>query len=125
MADLRENALSLLSVTTVPLNANGATTLYTVPVGKTCVLHSAILVAGANANSTDLTIGQVGALTDFVGTQQLDNLDASGDAVIIMPVPNATPVKTKAYPASTVIQANVANQAGGATNSLFLYGTLY
>lgn len=125
MADLRENATSLLSATTVPLNANGATTLYTVPVGKTCILSHAILVAGANANSTDITIGRSTALTDFLNTQQCDNLDAAGDAIILMPVPNATPVKCQTYASGVIIQINVANQAGGATNTLYLYGTLY
>ena len=125
MADLRENSSSLLSTTTVALNANAATTLYTVPTGKRCILSHAILVAGANANSTDISIGQVGALTDFIPVNQCDNLDAQYDAIILMPVPATTPTKTKSYAAGTVIQANVTNQAGGATNTIYLYGMIY
>jgi hypothetical protein len=125
MPDLKTAAASLLSTTTVSLAGNGATTLYTVPTGKRCILSHAILVAGANANSTDVTIGQVGALTDFLPTNQCDNLDAAYDAIILMPVPNTTPTMTKSYAAGTVIQINVANQAGGATNTCYLYGMLY
>lgn len=115
----------LLSVTNLPLNADGETTIYTVPAGVRCVLSYAILVAGADAGSTDLTIGADGSETDWLGTQQLDNLDAQYDAVMLMPVPNATPVKIKSYAAATVIKAVVANNAGGATNTLYLYGMLY
>jgi|GEM_PF-5044192 len=115
----------LLSITNLPLNADGETTIYTVPAGVRCVLSYAILVAGADAASTDLTIGADGAETDWLGTQQLDNLDAENDAVMLMPVPNSTPVKIKSYAATTVIKAVVANQAGGATNTLYLYGMLY
>lgn len=115
----------LLSTTTIALNADADTTIYTVPEGATCVLTKAILIAGANANSTDFSIGQNGAETDWLPTNQLDNLDASGDAIILMPVPATTPTKCKAYAASTVIQAKVSNQAGGATNTLLLFGILY
>lgn len=125
MANLRENSCSLLSTTTIALNADADTTIYTVPTGKRCILSHAILVAGANANSTDFSIGSDGAETDFIPTQQLDNLDAQYDAVILMPVPNTTPTKTKSYAAATVIQAKVSNQAGGASNTLYLYGMLY
>jgi hypothetical protein len=117
--------LQTLSTTTVALNANGDTTIYTVPSGKTCILHSAILVVGADAGTSDISIGQNGAETDFVGVTNLDNADAANDAVLIAPVPSATPATLKAYAAATVIQAQVANQAGGATNTLYLYGTLY
>ncbi len=116
---------TLLSLTMLPLNADGDTTLYTVPTGRRCVLTKAILVAGADAASTDLTIGQDTAESDWLATTQLDNLDAEFDSALLMPVPAATEVGIKSYAAGTVIQANVANQAGGATNYLYLYGVLY
>jgi hypothetical protein len=125
MPNLREKSDSLLSTTTIALNADAHTVLYTVPVGKTCVLSKAILVAGANANSTDISIGQNGAETDFIPANQCDNLDASGDAIILQPVPATTPTKTKAYAAGTIIEAAVTNQAGGATNTIHLYGMIY
>lgn len=125
MASLDILALTLLSTTTVALNANADTTIYTVPTGKRCILHSAILVAGANANATTISIGADGAETDFIPVNTLSNLDAQYDAVILMPVPNTTPTKTKSYAAGTAIQIQVTNQAGGATNTLYLFGMLY
>lgn len=125
MSALNENAVTLLSSTTVALNANGDTTLYTVPTGKRCILSHAILVAGADAGTSDISIGQNGAETDFIGVTNLDNLDAQYDAMLLMPVPSATPAALKSYAAGTVIEAQVANQAGGATNTLYLFGLLY
>lgn len=126
MPALKENAITLLSATTVALNANADTTIYTVPSGKRCILSHAILVAGADAGATSaISIGADGAETDFIPANTLSNLDAAYDAVILMPVPNTTPAKTKSYAAGTVIQAQVTNQSGGATNTLYLFGILY
>lgn len=126
MSALNENAITLLSATTVALNANGDTTLYTVPTGKRCILSHAILVAGADAGATTtIAIGQDTAETDFLAANTLSNLDAQYDAVVLRPIPNTTPLKSKSYAAGTVIQAQVANQSGGATNTLYLYGMLY
>lgn len=125
MTALNEVACTLLSAINVSLAANADTAIYTVPPGKTCILFYAALVAGANANSTDLSIGQNGAETDFIPTNQLDNLDAPGDVIILMPVPATTPTKCKTYAAGTVIEAKVSNQAGGNTNTLYLFGMLY
>ena len=119
------NIETVLSATNLALDADGETTIYTVPAGKRCVLTKAVLVVGADAGSTDFTIGQDGALTDFLSTQQCDNLNAANDAGIFMPVPNATAAGIKSYAAGTVIKAVVANQAGGATNTLYLFGFLY
>ena len=125
MADMKEKGLTLLSSTTVSLAADADTTLYTVPTSKRCILHSAILVAGADAGTSVLSIGADGAETDFIPNQTLSGVNAQYDAAIMMPVPNTTPTLTKSYAAGTIIQAKVSNHAGGATNTLFLYGTLY
>ena len=126
MADLKEKAISLLSSTTVSLGADADTTLYTVPVGKRCVLVEAILIAGADAGATTtISIGQNGATTDFIPNNTLSNLDAQYDVVIMKPIPNTTNLKSKSYAAATVIEATVASQSGGATNTLNLYGFLY
>lgn len=126
MAALNQNAVSLLSTTTVAFNANADTTLYTVPVGKRCVLSHAVIVAGTDAGATTtFSIGQDGAETDFLAANTLSNLDAANDAVIVMPIPNTTPLKGKSYAAGTVIQAQITNQSGGATNSVYLFGFLY
>ena len=128
MADLKECAISLLSETTLDVTSTGQTTLYTVPTGKRCVLHCAVVVCGSAASTTaTLTFGQVGALTDFLNTQTMTNLAAQYDAVTCMPIPNATPVKTKSYAASTVIQVDVSTaDADGMTDgTVYLFGFIY
>ena len=116
---------TLLSSTTVALNADADTVLYTVPAGKRCVLTHAILVAGADAVGSDISIGAAGAETDFVPATDLQHLDAQYDAVILQPIPAIEALQLKSYAATTVIEAKVTNQAGGATNTLYLFGFLY
>ena len=126
--DLRASAVTLLSTTTVSLAADAATTLYTVPTGKVCILSHAILVAGADAGTSDVSIGQTGAVTDFVGAIDLANVDAANDACRLAPVPvaaTASAAKEEAYAAATAILATVTNHAGGASNKIYLLGTLY
>ena len=126
MPNLKEKSISLLSATTVALNANADTTIYTVPTGKRCILECAILVAGADAGATTtIAIGADGTETDFIPANILSNLDAQYDSVILRPIPNTTPLKSKSYAAGTVIQAQVGTQSGGATNTLYLYGMIY
>ncbi len=126
MAALTENALTMLQATTIAFNADADTTLYTVPVGKRCIISHAIVVAGADAGATTtLSIGQNGVTTDFIPNNTLSNLDAQYDAVKLVPISNTTPLKNKSYAAGTVIEGTVASQSGGATNTLYLYGTLY
>jgi hypothetical protein len=118
-------AEALLSTTTVAFNGNANTTLYTVPTGKTLIPTKALVIAGADAGTTTISIGQAGAETDWLGATQCNNLDAANDCIHIQPVPAATSPKSKAYAAATVINMNVANQAGGATNTVILFGYLY
>jgi len=126
MPALNTKADTLLSATTVAFNANADTTLFTVPTGKRCVLTKAIVVAGADAGATTgLSIGANGTETDFLAVNTLSNLDAANDAVILVPIPNTTPLKSKSYAAGTVIEAQVTNQSGGATNTVYLFGFLY
>ncbi len=125
MAELRESAITLLSSTIVSLAANASTTIYTVPVGKTCILAYAELEMGADPNATDVSIGITAAGTDFVTTIDCNLATADGDVLRIAPVPSATPATLKAYQAGEVIIAKVTNFAGGATNTLSLFGFLY
>jgi hypothetical protein len=125
MVNLKEKAITLLSSTTVAFNATGQTTLYTVPVGKRCVLDGAMVVAGADASTTAVTIGAVGALTNFLGTQTLTAIDAQYDAAYLQPIPAATSALRKSYAAGTVIQMDVTTGSGGATNTVYLFGFLY
>ena len=134
MADLKESSCSLLSATTVSLESDATTTLYTVPAGKTCILSHAIVVLGltdaADAGATTtMSIGtSASPSVDFCATNTLTNLDAVGDCVILKPIPNTTPLKSKIYAAGAVIAATVASQSGTGTSELskvYLYGTLY
>lgn len=127
MAKLNEIAVALLSTTTVNLTAGatGQTTLYTVPTGKRCILDHAKIIANADASTSVITIGAVGALTDFLPANTLSNLDAQYDMVICKPIPATTPLKSKSYAAGTVIQIDVTTAAGGTGNIVKLFGTLY
>lgn len=127
-ADLKEKSPALLGTATLDVQSTAQTTIYTVPLGKRCILDHIKIVSGATASPTAVvSFGQNGAATDFVGNQTMTNLAAQYDCVIIMPVPNATPVKTKSYAAGTVIEADVttADADGGTDNTVYVYGTLY
>lgn len=113
-----------VSTTTVAFNATGQTTLYTVPTGQVFIPTMAVIRAGANAAATDVTFGRVGALTDWLGTIQLDNLDADGDQVKVEVTNADPPAKSKTYAAGVVFQIDVTVAAGGATNYVDLFGYL-
>lgn len=119
-------AVLLGSVDSVDLNSEAATTLFTVPTGKKCVLtYARLRNISADCASAVVTIGQVGALTDFLGSQTLSGLNAAACTGILMPVPNATTVKGIEYAAGEVIQIDVATGAGsGCTATVELFGTL-
>lgn len=124
MSELNESAETRVSTTTVALDAVAATTLYTVPAGKVFIPSKAHLRAGADCGASVVTLGRVGALTDFLGAQTLGNINASGDMAILAPIPNATPVLLKTYAAGTVFQMDVTTGDGGATNYVDLFGFL-
>jgi hypothetical protein len=119
-----EEIMMKVSTTVVDFSAVAATTLYTVPIGQIFIPTMAVIRAGANAALTDVTFGRVGALTDWLGTIQLDNLDAAGDQVKIEAVNNATPVKQKTYAEDVVFQIDVTVAQGGVTNYVDLFGFL-
>ena len=122
----KEKVISLLSSTTVAFNADAHTVLYTVPVGKRCVLNSACIVAAGDAGATtSVSIGANGTETDFVPANTLSNLDAQYDSVWLTPIPNTTPLKGKSYAAGTVIEMAVATQSGAAGNIVYLFGFIY
>lgn len=122
--ELKENALTLISSTIVAFNAVTATTLYTVPTGKLLAPVFILVRAGADAVLTDVTFGRSTAKTDFLGTMQLDNLDADGDQVLLMPVPQDPALKLKTYAAGVLFQCDVIVAQGGASNKVDLFGYL-
>lgn len=121
----KEKFIALLSTTAIAdLSSATATTLYTVPIAKTCLLsHARLRVAADTGDSLAVTIGQVGALTDFVGTTNGDNLNAAGDAILISPVPSATPATEKEYTAGEIIQIDVAVAGNAVAGTVYLWGT--
>ena len=135
MADLKESGIALLAgPITVNLAAAATTevTLYTVPVGKRCILDHIKLVAGATASPTaGVSFGQNGAETDFLAEQTCTNLAAQYDCIRCAPieddaVTDGIPVKTKSYAAGTVIVSKIVTQdADGGTASAYVFGTLY
>ena len=136
MADLKEKAEALLSETTVAFNAAAQTTLYTVPVGKSCIITKAIVIAGADCVDAEITIGVTGTWDNWLGDNgigggpiDLDELDAAGEYCIFEPIADADPVAAISvltrYTAGEVIKIDVANTGGGATNTVMLFGILY
>jgi len=108
------------------LSVEAIQTLFTVPTGKTCILSHAIVEVSGDAGASGVfTIGQGAGATDFVGTTNVDNLDADGDCILMMPVPSATPATLKAYAAGSVISLDVATGANAVTGSCYLFGFLY
>ncbi len=120
-------ALALLSVTAITdMSSADIQTVYTVPAGKTLILSHAILEVSGDAGANGvLTIGQGASANDFVGTTNVDNLNADGDCILMMPVPSATPATLKAYAAASVISLDVATAANAVTGTLYLFGILY
>jgi len=119
--------IALLSTTAITdLGTASETTLYTVPTGYKCILTEAWLeTAGNVADALDVTIGQNGAETDFVGTTAGDNLDADEDVIILKPVPSASPATNKIYAAGTVIKFDVAvASANTVAGVVYLFGFL-
>lgn len=127
MAELREKAATLLSTTALTnMSVADIQTLYTVPVGKTCILAFAFVEVSGDAEAAGvLTIGEGAAATDFVGTTNVDNLDADGDVILMAPVPSATPATLVAYAAGDVISLDVATACAAVTGTCYLFGFLY
>ncbi len=120
-----ENSIALLSTTTVDHSGAGQTTLYIVPDNFRLVgIDKVDIEAAGDEAATDITIGQVGALTDYIGTTQLDNLDAQYDLVTVKPIQADPPLQKKSYAAGTVIQVDVTAGNGNAGNIYMFFGTL-
>jgi len=122
------NSPTLLgSVDSINMQTETVTTLYTVPVGKVFIPHFIIIRnVSASLAGCVLTFGQVGALTDFLPSQTLTNIDAAGEAVILRPIPYATPaLAIVQYTAGEIFQMDVATAStGAATATAEVYGTL-
>ena len=126
MAEAKKNVLSILSVTTIAdFSSATETEIYVVPTGDVGYLHSAFVEADGDVGaSLQMTIGQNGAETDFVGTTNGDNLDADNDFVLMAPIPSATPATLKKYAAATSIRFDVAVAGNAVAGKVLFFGTL-
>lgn len=126
MASLREKAIALVSETAVAdLSSVTATTLYTVPTAKVFQpLYATLRVAGDVGANLVCSIGSSGTPTDFVGSTNGDNLDASGDFIILAPVPSATPTTLKEYAAATAVVFNVSVGGNAVAGTVRLFGII-
>jgi hypothetical protein len=118
------HSIALLAAISVDHDAIAATTLYTVPVSYRLIIDKVDIEAAGDEAATDITIGQSTALTDFVGTTQLDNLDAQYDSVSVRPIAADPLTKQKSYAAGAIIRVDVLTAVGNAANTYLLYGTL-
>lgn len=125
--DIKDVAISRLATVNVSFAATGATTLYTVPEGKVCVLIMAVIIPGADPVNCTATIGSTAtSATSFLNTQTFHtNVDTVGEAGILQPIPAATTVAVGAYAAGDVIQITIGGGGGGETNRVDLFGYLY
>lgn len=127
MADLKEKAIGLIAqVLADDFNVTTDTSLYTVQTGDEFTPF-AVCISNASADlaSSTVTLGQSGAKTDFLNTQTLSGCNAAGDAIWLMPVPNATPVGIVTYTAGEVFTLDhVAAAGGAATADVSVFGFL-
>lgn len=120
-----ENSIQLLSKTAIALNTDGSTVLYIVPNGQRCMLSKAVLVVAGTAGTTDISIGQNGALADFIPASDLGNLNSANDSCILQPIPAVNVLLTKSYASGTSIEATITNANGFPTlATLYLFGFL-
>ena len=127
--DLKEIFAPLARDVEVDLNGAPAaeTVLYEIPTGKLgtpvfIVLHDFSAACGTAV----ITVGKSGgACEEFLGDQTLTNIAAAGDYVILMPVPNATPVKLVEFAAGEEITIEITTAEGGAlTCEADVYGRI-
>ena len=126
MPPLQEKCLALLSKTALTsLAVESERSLYTVPVGKTCILAFGwIKFAGDPGDAGVLTVGQNGAETDFVATINTDNISATLSVAPFGPIFNATPPELIEYVAGELIVLDVATAANAVTATCYLFGFL-
>ncbi len=127
MSPLIENGIGIVAqVMAEDFNVTSTTNLYTVPLGKEFTPF-AVLISKSSGNMTTATVslGQTGALTDFLGTQILTGINAAGDAAWLMPVPASTPVGIVTYTAGEIFAMDhVAAQGGAMTADVTVFGFL-
>jgi len=127
--DIKTQAISLLdAVDSVNLGDTATSeTIYTVPTGYTCILdHVIIRNFSATAAGGIVTVGQTGALTDFLPSQTLTACNSTESVAILRPVPNATTLKHIQYIADDALILDVGTATTGAcTATVEFWGRIY
>lgn len=125
--DQERKAISLLgSADLVALDsATTSTVIYTVLAGHECTLdHVRIRNLTGDATTATCTVGQTGALTDFLNTQTLSALNAAAATGKLMPIPSATTAKGIEYPAGTVINFRTVAAGAAVTCTVEAWGAI-
>ncbi len=128
MGRIIENGIGLVAqVLAEDFNVTSTTNLYTVPTGKEFTPF-AVLISKSSGSMTTATVslGQTGALTDFLATQTLTGINAAGDAAWLRPPGHATvPVGIVTYTAGEIFAMDhVAAQGGAMTADVSVFGFL-
>jgi hypothetical protein len=121
-----EPGIILLAETNVALNATPTVILYTVPSYRTLIISHATITVGADAGASVVSIGsEGGSYVNFIPNNTLTNLNAANAVGVLMPIPSTTPLKQIVHAGAAVVKMLVTTGAGGATNTVRLYGSLY
>lgn len=122
-SSLLTSGVALLSTTSVSLNANGNTQIYTIPSGKSLILDKVIIVVGAGGASASriVSVGVAAGTTAFVNAQTLSPAPASGEMVVLTPITTNRVGTT----GEVVVIAVSGSGTSSTTNTAYLFGTLY
>lgn len=88
MANLKDNAITLLASATVDLqNGDGKTTAYTVPTGKKAIVTHVVIrnPTASLAGGTDFDLGDGANADTWKTTVNLSSLTATTDSIVIAP----------------------------------------
>ena len=127
-ADLKESATGLLSTTTgVAMGTNNTKAmLFTVPVGKTCIVTRVVIhtLGGAVACGTDNDFGAGASAAGWKDTVNLSTVDATNDYYIV----TADDTRIEAVFAAGDefgIQTDVSSDASAVSAVIDVFGYLY
>ncbi len=129
---LKEVGIALLSSTaTCNLAAAPGTekSLYTVPVGKTAVIHTVVMrTFSADCTTAVVTFGHTGgAMEEWSGNVTLTGITASyaEQCVILQPVPATTPLAKSFFTAGEVFGMEITTSGAASTCTIDVFGYLF
>jgi hypothetical protein len=132
MADLKEKSISLLSSTaSCNLAATAATelALYTVPTGKTAIIHSVVMrTFSADPTTAVVTFGHTGGTCEeWSGDVTLTGITASyaEQVLILQPVPATTPLAKSMFTAAEIFGMEITTAGAASTCTIDVLGYLF